>query len=81
MHSENAHLNEVLDYIHAKAGKQLRPIIVLLAAEICRGVTDKTIQTAVALELLHNASLVHDDVVDSSPMRRGAKSVQVSPRD
>ena len=76
MHSDNARLNEVLDYIHAKAGKQLRPIIVLLAAEICRGVTDKTIQTAVALELLHNASLVHDDVVDSSPMRRGAKSVQ-----
>ena len=76
MHSENAHLNEVLDYIHAKAGKQLRHMIVLLAAQLCRGVTEKTIQTAVALELLHNASLVHDDVVDSSPMRRGAKSVQ-----
>ena len=76
MRSENVHLNEVLDYIHAKAGKQLRPLIVLLAAQICRGVTDKTIKTAVALELLHNASLVHDDVVDSSAMRRGAKSVQ-----
>lgn len=76
MHSEDAHLNEVLDYIHAKAGKQLRPIVVLLSAQLCRGVTDKTIQTAVALELLHNASLVHDDVVDSSPMRRGVKSVQ-----
>ncbi len=76
MHSNNVHLNEVLDYIHAKAGKQLRPMIVLLAAQLCRGVTEKTIQTAVSLELLHNASLVHDDVVDSSPMRRGAKSVQ-----
>lgn len=76
MHSEDAHLNEVLDYIHVKAGKQLRPIVVLLSAQLCRGVTDKTIQTAVALELLHNASLVHDDVVDSSPMRRGVKSVQ-----
>ena len=76
MRSENVHLHEVLDYIHAKAGKQLRPLIVLLAAQICRGVTDKTIKTAVALELLHNASLVHDDVVDSSAMRRGAKSVQ-----
>lgn len=76
MHSENARLNEVLDYIHAKAGKQLRPIVVLLSAQLCRGVTEKTIQTAVALELLHNASLVHDDVVDSSPMRRGVKSVQ-----
>ena len=76
MHSENARLNEVLDYIHSKAGKQLRPIVVLLSAQLCRGVTEKTIQTAVALELLHNASLVHDDVVDSSPMRRGVKSVQ-----
>lgn len=76
MHSDSARLNEVLDYIHAKAGKQLRPIVVLLSARLCRGVTEKTIQTAVALELLHNASLVHDDVVDSSPMRRGVKSVQ-----
>ena len=76
MHSDNARLNEVLDYIHSKAGKQLRPIVVLLSAQLCRGVTDKTIQTAVALELLHNASLVHDDHLDSSPMRRGAKSVQ-----
>ena len=76
MRSENPLLNEVLDYIHAKCGKQLRPLLVLLSAEICRGVTDKTILASEALELLHTASLVHDDVVDSSPMRRGAKSVQ-----
>lgn len=76
MQSEDERLNEVLNYIHAKSGKQLRPIIVLLSAQLCRGVTEKTIQTAVALELLHNASLVHDDVVDSSHLRRGVKSVQ-----
>lgn len=75
MQSDHPLLNEVLDYIRAKAGKQLRPLIVLLSAAISRGVTDKTILAAVALELLHNASLVHDDVVDSSPTRRGAKSV------
>ena len=75
MRSENPLLNEVLNYIHAKSGKQLRPLLVLLSAEICRGVTDKTISAAVALELLHTASLVHDDVVDSSPTRRGAKAV------
>jgi len=75
MQSDNAMLNEVLDYIRAKSGKQLRPLIVLLSAALCRGVTDKTILSAVALEMLHTASLVHDDVVDSSPMRRGAKSI------
>lgn len=69
-------LNEVLDYVHAKRGKQLRPQLVLLSAQMCRGVTDKTIRTAIALELLHTASLIHDDVVDSSPIRRGSESVQ-----
>lgn len=73
--SDNALLHEVLQYIHSKRGKQLRPQLVLLAAAISRGVTDKTIQTAVALELLHTSTLVHDDVVDSSPTRRGDKAV------
>ena len=75
MSSENPLLNEVLGYIRIRAGKQLRPLLVLLSAELSRGVTDKTIQTAVALELLHNATLVHDDVVDSSALRRGEPSV------
>lgn len=73
--SNNPLLNEVLDYIHTKRGKQLRPILVLLSAGMCRGITSKTIETATALELMHTASLVHDDVVDNSPIRRGSKSV------
>ena len=75
LQTDNRFLAEVLDYIHSKRGKQLRPIMVLLSAAICRGVTDKTLQTAVALELMHTASLIHDDVVDNSPMRRGSESV------
>ncbi len=75
LQSDNPLLNKVLDYIYAKRGKQLRPILVLLSAALCRGVTDKTIQAAVALEMMHTASLVHDDVVDDSPMRRGADAV------
>lgn len=75
LQSEDTLLSQVLDYIHSKRGKQLRPILVLLSAALCRGVTDKTIQTAVALELMHTASLVHDDVVDDSPMRRGSEAV------
>ncbi len=73
--SDHPLLSEVLSYIHTQRGKQLRPALVLLAAAICRGVTSKTIQTAVVLELTHTASLVHDDVVDNSPLRRGMDAV------
>lgn len=69
-------LGDVLDYVLSKRGKQLRPLLVLLSAKVGKGITDKTIDTAIALELLHTSSLIHDDVVDSSPMRRGAQSVQ-----
>lgn len=74
--SDNPMLQEVLNYIHLQHGKQLRPQLVLLCAAITRGITDKTIHTAVALELLHTASLIHDDVVDNSPTRRGKAAIQ-----
>lgn len=74
--SDNPLLHDVLNYISTKQGKQLRPQLVLLAAKLCRGVTEKTLKTAVALELMHNASLVHDDVVDASPYRHGSESIQ-----
>jgi len=70
-------LKEVLQYLLTKRGKQLRPLLVLLSAKLCKGVTDKTISTAVALELLHTSSLIHDDVVDSSPIRRGSEAVHI----
>jgi octaprenyl-diphosphate synthase len=73
--SKHPLLSEVLSYVHAQRGKQLRPTLVLLSAALCRGVTSKTIQTAVILELTHTASLVHDDVVDNSPTRRGCNSI------
>lgn len=74
--SDNPTLQEVLDYIHLQRGKQLRPQLVLLSAALTHGITDKTIHTAVALELLHTATLIHDDVVDHSPTRRGKAAVQ-----
>lgn len=73
--SEDQLLNEVLSYISIRHGKQLRPMLILLSAQLCDSITDKTLKAAVALELLHTASLIHDDVVDSSPMRRGAEAV------
>lgn len=74
--SENPLLEQVWTYITAKRGKQIRPLLVLLSAAIARSVTSKTIDTAVAMELLHTASLVHDDVVDHSPTRHGQQAVQ-----
>ena len=75
LQTDNQLLSEVLDYIHTKRGKQLRPILVMLSAAVCRNITPKTIQTAVALEMLHTASLIHDDVVDDSPLRRGNNAI------
>lgn len=75
LHSDLPLLNEVMGYVLGQRGKQLRPLLVLLAAKMCHGVSDKTIQTAIAIELMHTASLIHDDVVDDSPTRRGAPSV------
>lgn len=77
LRADNKLQQEVLAYVGSRRGKQLRPLLVLLSAQICNPVTDKTHRAAVALELLHTASLVHDDVVDSSDMRRGAAAVHV----
>lgn len=76
LQTDNVLLREVLSWATSRRGKQLRPLLVLLSAQLAYGINDKTIQAAVALELLHTASLVHDDVVDNSPLRRGIDSVQ-----
>ena len=75
LRAENKLQQEVLRYVGSRRGKQLRPLLVLLAAQICNPMTDKTFRSAVALELLHTASLIHDDVVDSSDTRRGVAAV------
>ena len=73
--SSNLLLNSVIAHIRQKNGKMMRPILVLLAAKLFGKVCPATLHAAVALELLHNASLVHDDVVDESTERRGQLSV------
>jgi octaprenyl-diphosphate synthase len=75
LRADNKLQQEVLHYVGSRRGKQLRQLLVLLCAQICNPVTDKTLRSAVALELLHTASLIHDDVVDSSETRRGAAAV------
>ena len=68
-------LEQVLSHIRNKAGKRMRPMLILLMAKCFGEVTEVTQRAAVGLELLHTASLVHDDVVDESSERRGQKSV------
>lgn len=71
----NAFLNQALSYIRGRKGKMMRPILVLLTAKGQGNINESTLMSAVTLELLHTASLVHDDVVDESSERRGQKSV------
>lgn len=68
-------LNEVLSYIKKRNGKMMRPILVMLMAKLYGVLNDATLHAALSLELLHTASLVHDDVVDESDKRRGQSSV------
>ncbi len=68
-------LQEVLLHIRQRKGKMMRPILVLLIAKLFGEVSQSTLHAAVSLELLHTASLVHDDVVDDSIERRGQASV------
>ena len=68
-------LGDVLGYIRNRNGKMMRPMLVMLMAKLYGVVNPATLHSALSLELLHTASLVHDDVVDKSDKRRGQASV------
>lgn len=73
--SENPLLHLALQHVLKRQGKRLRPILALLSARCVGGVGEAVLHAAVSLELLHTASLVHDDIVDESDLRRGQASV------
>ena len=75
LQSSNPLLGEVLTYIKQRNGKMMRPILALLMAKLSGEINPSTLHAALSLELLHTASLVHDDVVDESDKRRGQSSV------
>jgi len=68
-------LKIILNYIFRRKGKQMRPLLVFLSAKLNGEITEATYVAATLIELLHTASLVHDDVVDDATERRGALSV------
>ncbi len=68
-------LDTVVQYLLKRKGKQIRPTLVLLSAEMAGGVTERSYRAASLVELLHTATLVHDDVVDEADTRRGVASI------
>ncbi len=73
--STNQRIQEIIDYMMRSDGKKIRPILLLLAAKASGNINDVTYNSAITLELLHTASLIHDDVVDESSLRRGRPSL------
>jgi len=68
-------ITNVVHHVTSAKGKRIRPIILLLSSGMIGEITHQSIQAATIIELLHTATLIHDDVVDDSDMRRGAPSV------
>lgn len=75
MRSEVALLDKITHYIVKRKGKQMRPMFVFLTAKMLSGTNDQTYRAATLIELLHTATLVHDDVVDDADKRRGFFSI------
>ena len=75
LQSDNPLLQQAIDHLLQKKGKLVRPTLVFLSAKLFGSVNQRVYDVALALELLHTASLVHDDVVDESDRRRGQASV------
>lgn len=68
-------LYEPISYILSLGGKQIRPVLTLMAAEVFGTTPQKAIYAATAIELFHNFSLIHDDIMDEAPLRRGNQTV------
>lgn len=75
MQSKVGLLDKIIRYVLRQKGKRIRPILVFLSAGACGSINDRTYRAATLVELLHTATLVHDDVVDDAERRRGVFSI------
>lgn len=73
--SSNPLMDKVIDNYLKTKGKLIRPVIVLLTAQMVGDITPRVLAAAASVELLHNASLIHDDIVDHAPTRRGQPTI------
>ena len=74
LHSEVVLINQLSHYIINSGGKRLRPVLLLLSARACGYKGEEHIQAATIIEFIHTATLLHDDVVDASDLRRGRET-------
>ncbi len=68
-------LYEPIQYILSLGGKRFRPVLTLMAAEVFNADYKKALAAATAVEVFHNFSLIHDDIMDDAPLRRGHETV------
>jgi octaprenyl-diphosphate synthase len=68
-------MNSIVSQYLKNKGKQLRPILALISGKMMGGINQNVITAGAAIEILHNASLIHDDVIDQSKQRRGASTI------
>lgn len=75
LHDEPKHLYQPINYIMNLGGKRLRPVLTLMTTDIFGGNFNNAMQAALSIEVFHNFSLVHDDIMDDAPLRRGQPTV------
>lgn len=73
--AEPHHLYEPIEYILSQGGKRVRPQLCLLAAELFKGDKQQAIYPAISFEMMHNFTLIHDDIMDNADLRRGKETV------
>jgi octaprenyl-diphosphate synthase len=71
---ESSQMKKMVTHVCNSGGKKIRPIILMLSSEICGGDLKKSVDAALAIELIHSASLIHDDLLDGGVIRRGLPS-------
>ena len=76
MKAETEPMDDIMRYVQESRGKRLRPILVLLSAKLFGEVNERTLRAATFVEMMHSATLIHDDVVDDTTERRGRASVK-----
>ena len=71
---KSSQMNKMVGHVCNSGGKKIRPVILMLSSEICGGDSKKSVDAALAIELIHSASLIHDDLLDGGLIRRGIPS-------
>ena len=77
INSEPGNLYEPISYTLSLGGKRIRPVLLLMACELFGGDTEGAIPPALAIEIFHNFTLVHDDIMDNAPLRRNKPTVHL----